>query len=114
MTNKELKVGSKIWLYATCLNEDSYYVVKSVKKDKTLVSVIAEAKYYNNELYEIKMYGHSSSSLLSGFDRKYRNIDLGYTCDYSLVQKKTRIYEGERKYSDAGRDFLRLVEYFKK
>ena len=113
MTNKEIKVGSKIWLYSACIDMDSYYVVKSVKKDKTLVSVIVEAKYFNNETYEITMYGHCSSSLLSGYDRKFRNLDLCYTCDFSLVEKKTRIYEGERKYREAGYDFLRLVKYFK-
>lgn len=113
MTNKELKVGSKIWLYSIGLDEDDCYIVKSVKKDKTLISVVVEAKYFNEEVYEMKMYGHASSSILSGFDRKFRYSDLCYTCDYSLVEKKTRIHKGEMKYREAGYDFLRLVKYFK-
>lgn len=114
MTNKEIKVGSKIWLYSACLRRDDFYIVSSVKKDKTLISVVVEAKYYNDEKYEIKMYGHASSSLLSGYDRKFRYLDLCYTCDYSLVEKKTAIYEGDMKYREAGRDFLRIVQYFKR
>ena len=114
MVNKEIKVGDKVWAYAACIDEDAYYIVSSVKKDKTLVIVTVDVPaHFGYKDYQIIMYGHASSSLLSGYDIKFRNKDIDYTCDYSLVEKKTRIYEGERKYREAGYDFLRLVKYFK-
>ena len=114
MINKEIKKGDKIWLYASCLSYDSYYVVSSVKKEKTLITVVVDvpAKYGYKD-YQITMYGHASSSLLSGYDIKYRNKDIEYTCDYKLIEKKTEIYEQQSKYREAGYDFLRIVKYFK-
>lgn len=114
MTNKEIKIGDKIWLYSACLDENSYYVVSSVKREKTLVTVVVDAKnvlYYKD--YQITMYGHASSSLLSGFDGKFQNKDIDYTCDYSLIEEKTKSYNREQKYADAGRALLYLVKYFK-
>ncbi len=114
MINKEIKVGDKIWQYAAYLDKNSYYVVSSVKKEKTLVTVVVDVKkllYYKE--YQITMYGHAPSSLLSGFDRKFKNKDVDYTCDYSLVEKKTKNYERQQEYVDAGRALLNLVKYFK-
>ena len=114
MTNKEIKVGNKVWIYSAFSGKEDGYIVSSVKKDKTLVIVTVDIPaHFGYKEYQIIMYGHASSSLLSGFNIKYRNQDICYTCDYSLVEKKRRIYEGEKKYRDAGYDFLRIVEYFK-
>ena len=114
MINKEIKKGDKIWVYAACLDRDAFYIVSSVKKEKTLVSVVVDvpAKYGYKEC-QITMYGHASSSLLSGFDRKFGNKEIGYTCDYSLIEDKTRRYEWDRKRIDAGIAFLGIVKYFK-
>lgn len=113
-TNKEIKVGDKIWVDCACLRKDAYYVVSSVKKSKTLVTVIVDvpASAFYKE-YQITMYGHASSSLLSGFDRRYGTKDVNYTCDYELVEEKTRRYEWDKKRIDAGMAFLNLVKYFK-
>lgn len=110
--NKEIKKGDKIWLNFAYLRYDSFYVVLSVKKKGTLVDVVADAERYGKH-YEIVMYGHASSSILSGYDRKYGNQDVCYTCDYSIIEKITKRWESSEKERDAGRALLNLVEYFK-
>lgn len=110
--NKEIKKGDKIWLNSAYLRYDSFYVVLSVKKKGTLVEVVADAERYGKH-YEIVMYGHASSSILSGYDRKYGNQDVCYTCDYSIIEKITKRWESSEKEMDAGRALLNLVEYFK-
>lgn len=112
--NKEIKVGDKIWLYSACISRDSYYVVKSVKKNKTLVTVVVDVKgrAYHND-YEIIMYGHASSSLLSGYDRKFYNSELCYTCEYFLIEKETKRYERDQRFKNAGMALLNLVKYLK-
>lgn len=113
MRNKELKVGDKVWIYAPHMAISSGYIVKSVKKSGTSVSIVVEVECFNNEFYEFKMYGHCNSSILSGFDRKWGDDDVCYTCDYSLIQKKTDKYESEQKQLNAGRALLEIVKYFK-
>jgi hypothetical protein len=113
-TNKKIKVGDKIWVDCACLREDAYYIVSSVKKVKTLVTVVVDVPANSfHKAYQITMYGHASSSLLSGFDRWFGNKDIHYTCDYELIEEKTRRYEWDRKYIDAGMAFLNLVKYIK-
>lgn len=112
--NKELKKGDKIWYWATGLAESEYFPVQSVKKKGTLVEVVVEAYYFSREKkYEIKLYGHASSSLLSGYDKKWRHQDICYTCDYELVKDKTARYDHDKKYIDAGRAVLDLVKCLK-
>lgn len=114
MLNKEIKVGSKIWLNTACLARDSYYVVSSVKKEKTLVTVVVDVpENYCYKAYQITMYGHASSRILSGYDRRFGHNDITYTCDYSLVQEKTDRYDYENNLKDAGRALLKIAKYFK-
>lgn len=114
MRNKELKVGDKIWtVFAYMSYTNSGYTVKSVKRTKTLVTVTCEGVYYNGKTYEVTMYGHYNSCILSGYDRKWGNDETCYTCDYSLIQKKTDKYESEQKQMNAGYALLELVKYFK-
>ena len=110
--NKEIKKGDKIWLSSPFLSYDSFHRVLSVKKKSTLVEVIVDVEYFD-KYYEVTMYGHASSSILSGYDRKYGNQDVCYTCDYSIIEKITKRWESSEKERDAGRALLNLVKYFK-
>ena len=114
MKNKELKVGDKIWLLMTHISQEDFYPVKRVKKKGTLVDVVVEAERYNGTTYEIQLYGHASSSILSGFDRwgRFRREEC-YTCEYGLVRDKTQYYEYGLKYQDIGRAAIRLVKELK-
>jgi len=112
MVNKEIKKGDKIWLFCAYLDRNRYYVVKSVKKSGTLVSIVVEASLYD-KIYEIKMYGHASSSLLSGYDRKFGRQDTYYTCEYCLIEEEKRMYERDEKYRSAGIALLNIAKYFK-
>lgn len=110
--NKEIKKGDKIWLNSAYLSYASHHIVKSVKKKGTLVEVVVDAELYNKE-YEVVMYGHASSSILSGYDRRFGNQDVCYTCDYSIIEKITKRWDSSEKERDAGRALLNLVKYFK-
>ena len=115
MRNKELKKGDRVWLSYECLSYDSCYMVISVKKKGTLVTVVAEGKSFigDKKPYEITLYGHASSSLLSGFDRRFGNKDVYYTCDYDLIRVKTKRFERDQSLKEAGKALLNLVKYFK-
>lgn len=114
MTNKEIKVGSKIWINDAYMSKDGYYVVSSVKKEKTLVTVVVDVpESYLNKAYQITMYGHASSRILSGFDRKWGRKDTTYTCDYYLVEEKTKRYVHDDELKNAGRALLNIVKFFK-
>ena len=111
--NKEIKKGDKIWLYGACLSEREFFTVTKVRKVKTLVEVVVSASFFKKQT-EIVMYGHCSSSLLSGYDRRFFNRpEIGYTCDYELIKEKTRKYERDQKYIDAGIALLNVAKYFK-
>ena len=111
--NKEIKVGDKIWMYSECLDEREYHTVVSVRKVKTLVEVVVSAKFFDKE-FEITMYGHRSSSLLSGYEKNYYNhLDMGYTCDYDLIRKKTDRYNRDQRYRDAGIALLNFAKYIR-
>ena len=110
MKNKELKVGDKIWLLITNISQEDFYPVKRVKKKGTLVDVVVEAKRYDDTTYEIQLYGHTSSSILSGFDRKLGRRGVYYTCEYGLVREETDFRNYHQKYVDVGRAAIRLVK----
>ena len=112
MKNKEIKKGDKIWLFSEYISYTSGFNVLRVSKKGTLVTVVVEAEYFNKKKYEITLYGHASSSLLSGDDRRFGNADVDYTCDYDLVRKKTARYERDERFRDAGAALLNLVKYF--
>lgn len=111
MKNKEIKKGDKIWLFSECLSYTSGFNVLRVSKKGTLVTVVVEAEYFNKKK-EIILYGHASSSLLSGYDRRFGNTDIDYTCDYDLVRKKTAKYERDERFRNAGAALLNLVKCF--
>lgn len=115
MRNKELKVGDKVWLHEAYMSRLNGYTVKSVKKSKTLVTVVAEKEhpFRKDKFYEITLYGHCNSRILSGFDRVWsRDADF-YTCDYDLIDAKSRIEKENHKLREAGRTLLKLSNYFK-
>ena len=114
MKNKEIKKGDRILVCSQCVDKNSGYLVSSVKKEKTLVTVVVDVpKMYVYKPYQITMYGHVSSSMLSGFDVKFGNSNLVYTCDYSLIEIKTGCYETNKKLQNAGKALLNLVRCFK-
>ena len=112
--NKEIKIGDKIWFFSACMSYGSGFKVLRVSKKSTLVTVVVEADYFNKKEYEITLYGHASSSLLSGYDRRFGNLDIDYTCDYDLVRKKTEKYEKDERFHEAGVALLNLAKYFKR
>ena len=114
MRNKELKAGDKVWIYAPYMSySKSGYIVKSVKKSSTLVTVTCEAEYYDGKTYELTMYGHCNSRILSCFDRKYGVDNICYTCDYDLIERKTEQEDYDTKLKDAGRALLKITNFFK-
>ncbi len=112
MRNKDLKVGDKIFIFYPFLKESECHTIKSVKKNKTLVEVVVTA-YYGKREYELIMYGHCSSCMLSGYDRRIPYRGGMYTCDYTKIEDETRIWERKEKLANAGRALLNIVEYFK-
>ena len=112
MKNRDLKVGGKIWVFAPYLKETEYYTIKSVKKKKTLVEVVVIAHLGKNE-YEVIMYGHCSSSMLSGYDRKFLDGSFVFTCDYSYIRKETEKEKRRDVLVEAGRDLMNIVRHFK-
>lgn len=114
MRNKELKAGDKVWIYEAYMSRtESGYVVKSVKKSSTLVSIVVEDEGFDGKLREFKMYGHCNSSILSGFDRKWGVDYICYTCDYNLIERRTEQEDYDTKLKDAGRALLRITNFFK-
>ena len=113
MKNKELKKGDRIWMFSPLIKFDTYYQVHSVKKNGTLVTVVVGAKYPQLPEREITLYGHASSSLLSGFDRHWGYQDVCYTCDYELITKKYEEFIRHERFINAGVALLNLVKYFK-
>jgi len=110
--NKDIKKGDKIWMYCATLAEKEGFMVLRVKKVKTLVEVVIIEKYFDKE-YEVTLYGHSSSSLLSGYNRYWGHRDIGYTCDYELIRKKTEKYNRDQRYIDAGCALLNVAKFLK-
>lgn len=116
MRNKELKPGDKVWLYSAYMSRsESGYTVKSVKKSKTLVTVVVETKhpYHSEKVYEFTLYGHCNSRILSGFDRVWGCDGICYTCDYDLIEIKSRDEDRNSKLKAAGKALLDIVEFFK-
>jgi hypothetical protein len=116
MRNKELKVGDKVWVFSAYMSHDkSGYTVKSVKKNKTLVTVVAEAcfLYPKEKPYDITLYGHCNSKLLSSYDRKWGRDDDIFVCDFDLIIKRTKITENNERLMDAGETLLNIAKYFK-
>ena len=111
--NKDIKVGDKIWINAPSLAYDAYYTVKSVKKEKTCVTVVVKALDFYNKEFEIVMYGHVSSCILSGFNRRYGEIDVTYTCEYDIIKKETERQNQNERYLSAGRALLQIAKFLK-
>ena len=111
--NKEIKKGDRIWLNSAFLAEKEFFTVVKVRKEKTLVEVVVSASLFSTQR-EIVMYGHCSSSLLSGYDRKFfSSPDTVYTCDYEIVRKNTLEYERDKRLKEAGRALLNIAKFFK-
>lgn len=111
--NKELKTGDKIWRYAPYVSMSSNYTVKSVKKENTLVSIVAERKNWcgsKEKIKEIKMYGHCSSSMLSGYDNFWNSQKEVYTCDYDLCLENTRTQEAWERENTIGNAVLEIAK----
>lgn len=111
--NKQIKKGDKIWLNSAYLSEKEYFTVVKVRKVKTLVEVVVAVTLFHSQR-EIVMYGHCSSSMLSGYDRKFfSSQDTVYTCDYEIVRKKTLEYENNKKFKEVGMALLKIAKFFK-
>lgn len=117
MRNKEIKVGDQVWLYAPYMSKmKSGYIVKSVKKSNTLVTVVAETEhpFHKGRFYEITLYGHYNSSILSSYDRVWGRDEYSYTCDYSLIEEESITADRDHKLKAAGEALLNLSNFFKK
>lgn len=103
---KDLKVGDKVYNYSACLSPDAGFVVKSIKKQKTLAIVTIDWNVFDNHK-DVICYGHVSGELLvyngAGFET---NIPL--VCDYKRIEEMTKsYYEGQGR-----REIGRIVESF--
>lgn len=113
MRNKELKKGDKVWICAEHESFENGLPILKVSKKGTLVTVVAEAKNYIGKRYEITLYGHASSSILSGFDRMFCSPSIFYTCNYDIIVSRTERYDRKEKFCNAGIALLNLAKYFK-
>lgn len=111
MKNKELKKGGQIWIYSPYLAKGESWPIVSVKKVGTLVTVvIRRERFHGNKFDEITLYGHASSSLLSGYDKHYRfGGETYYTCDFELIEQWTKERNTKSKYEEIGRNLKCLL-----
>ena len=115
MRNKEIKVGSQIWLCVVHLSMASGYTVKKVKKSGKLVEAVCDVEhpFKKGTINEMTFYGHYNSSLLSGYDRVFGRENVYYTCDYDIIRKKTEDYEYHQRQIKVGNALLELAKCFK-
>ena len=111
MRNKDIKVGDTIWMYYDDLTYIRDYPVLSVKKKGTLVTVVVDAGL--EKPYEVTLYGHASSNILSGFDRRFGGTDKYYTCDYDSLKVSQEIFRRYAQHKEIGRALLNLVSLLK-
>ena len=85
------------------------------QKSKTLVTVVAECEhpFRDDRVYELTLYGHCNSHILSSFDRVWGCDEICYTCDYNLIERKSRDEDRNSKLKAAGKALLDIVEFFK-
>lgn len=109
---KELKVGDKVYLYCGHLSPDAGFVVKSIKKQKTLAIVTIDWDVFDKHK-DVICYGHVSGELLvyngAGFDT---NIPL--VCDYKRIEEKTKDWDAEEGQREIGRVVKSLVAVLKR
>lgn len=110
MKNKEIKKDGQIWVYTPCIGRNSGFPIKSVKKVGTLVTVVIEVSFFD-KVHETTLYGHASSSMLSGYDRYFGFGDDEYlTCDFGLIEKLTDKYVMDKKYKRIGKNLKDLID----
>ena len=111
MMNKELKKGGQVWIYSHRMLRSYSYPVISVKKTGTLVTVVIRCENALEDKYQdVTLYGHASSSLLSGYERKYNfGRDVYYTCDFDLIEKWSNERQRDSKYEEIGRNLKKLL-----
>lgn len=108
---KDLKVGDKVFLYSSHLSPDAGFVIKSIKKQKTLAIVTIDWDALGKHK-DIICYGHVSGELLvyngAGFDST-----IPLVCDYQRIIEKTKEYEREYGQKKIGRAVQELVSALK-
>ena len=110
MKNKEIKKGGQIWICTPFLRRTSSCPVISVKKAGTLVTVVIRCMYFDKKEYEVTLYGHANSSMLSGYDRKFNfGQETYYTCDFDIIEKWTKERNTKSKYEEIGRNLKCLL-----
>lgn len=110
---KDLKVGDKVYSYCGHLSPDAGFVIKSIKKQKTLAIVTIDY-YVFDKHKDVICYGHVSGELLvyngAGWDS---NIPL--VCDYKRIEEKTWHYktiEGQREIGRAVENFVSALKKY--
>ena len=107
---KELKVGDRVWMYSAHMAYDSGFVIKSIKKEKTLAIVTIDWDVFGKHK-DVICYGHVSGELLvyngAGFDS---NIPL--VCDYKRITEKSEKSERDYKYIKVGEWLTAIVRAF--
>lgn len=110
MINKEIKVGDKIWPYWQFIREENGLSVVSVKKNKTLVTVEVEFSFFD-KIKRMVLYGHASSSMLSGYERNAYRCNEVFTCDWEQVYRLKEKGERESNCKEAGRLLYMLKNF---
>lgn len=108
--NKDIKVGDKLYSLNEYLHISDYYIVESVKKKGTLVTVTAAFEDHSGK-GTFLLYGHASAATLSGYGRCYHNAFEFYTCDSVIVNAIKRKLESKEKRENVG---YHVIELFKK
>lgn len=108
---KELKVGDKVWYLAANMDPSSGYIVKSIKKQKTLAIVTIDYHLFGKHK-DVICYGHVSGELLvfngQGFERTTPLV-----CDYARVLELTDISERRQKLINRGTALNAIFREFK-
>ena len=112
MKNKELKKGGQIWIYCPYLGKSESWPITSVKKTGTLVTVVIRRNRFHDDRFDdITLYGHASSALLSGYDKRFSfGNETYYTCDFDLIERWTNNRKRDEKYENIGRNLKKLVD----
>ena len=109
---KDLKVGDKVYLYCGHLSPDAGFVVKSIKKQKTLAIVTIDWVEFGKHK-DVICYGHVSGELLVCNGARYEaNIPL--VCDYKRIEEKTKAWDAEEGQREIGRVVKCLVAVLKR
>lgn len=109
---KDLKVGDKVYTYCAYLSPDEGFVVKSIKKQKTLAIVTIDWNVLGKHK-DVICYGHVSGELLV-YNGAGWNSNVPLVCDYKRIEEETERRAVWDEAKEIGRAVKSLVSVLKK